>query len=49
MKKIARDKPGNLGMDTSRDYVYTEWDAVRRFAEDFLEACLPADAAQPKN
>ena len=28
MKRIARDKPGNLGTDTSRDYVYTEWDGV---------------------
>jgi menaquinone-dependent protoporphyrinogen oxidase len=36
MKKIARDKPGSLGTDTSRDYVYTEWDGVRRYAEDFL-------------
>jgi menaquinone-dependent protoporphyrinogen oxidase len=36
MKKIARDKPGDLGTDTSRDYVYTEWDGVRRFTEDFL-------------
>lgn len=36
MKKIAGDKPGNLGIDTSRDYVYTEWDDVKRFAEDFL-------------
>lgn len=36
MKKIARDKPGDLGTDTSRDYVYTDWDAVRRFTEDFL-------------
>ncbi|HET9304230.1 MAG TPA: flavodoxin domain-containing protein [Propionibacteriaceae bacterium] len=35
MKGIAKDKPGNLGLDTSRDYVYTEWDAVRRFAEHF--------------
>jgi menaquinone-dependent protoporphyrinogen oxidase len=49
MKKIARDKPGNLGTDTSRDYVYTEWDGVRRFAEDFLAERLPADGAQPKN
>jgi menaquinone-dependent protoporphyrinogen oxidase len=49
MKKIARDKPGDLGTDTSRDYVYTEWDGVRRFAEDFLEGCLPADAGKPKN
>ena len=37
MKKIARDKPGHLGLDTSRDYVYTEWDAVKRFAEHFAE------------
>jgi menaquinone-dependent protoporphyrinogen oxidase len=37
MKGIAKDKPGNLGLDTSRDYVYTEWDAVRRFAEHFAE------------
>jgi menaquinone-dependent protoporphyrinogen oxidase len=36
MKRIARDKPGHLGTDISRDYVYTEWDGVRRFAEDFL-------------
>ena len=36
MKRIARDKPGHLGTDTSRDYVYTEWDGVKRFAEHFL-------------
>lgn len=35
MKKIASDK-GSLDTDTSRDYVYTEWDGVRRFTEDFL-------------
>jgi menaquinone-dependent protoporphyrinogen oxidase len=35
MKKIAGDKPGSLGTDTSRDYVYTEWDGVKRFAEHF--------------
>ena len=35
MKRIARDKPGNLGTDLSRDYVYTEWDGVKRFAEHF--------------
>ncbi len=35
MKKIASDK-GSLDMDTSRDYVYTEWDGVQRFTEDFL-------------
>ena len=37
MKRIAGNKPGNLGTDVSRDYVYTEWDGVQRFAEDFLE------------
>jgi menaquinone-dependent protoporphyrinogen oxidase len=36
MRKIAGDKPGDLGTDIKRDYVYTEWDGVRRFAEDFL-------------
>lgn len=35
MKKIATDK-GSPDTDTSRDYVYTEWDGVKRFAEDFL-------------
>jgi menaquinone-dependent protoporphyrinogen oxidase len=37
LKTIARDKPGNLGLDLSRDYVYTEWDAVKRFAEHFTD------------
>jgi menaquinone-dependent protoporphyrinogen oxidase len=44
MKRIARDKPGNLGTDTSRDYVYTESDGVTRFSEDFL-TYLAATAA----
>ncbi|MFZ5849023.1 MAG: flavodoxin domain-containing protein [Actinomycetota bacterium] len=35
MKKIASAKPGELGTDVSRDYVYTEWDGVKRFAEHF--------------
>ncbi|WP_460864520.1 hypothetical protein [Nocardioides pakistanensis] len=35
MKKIAGEKPGELGTDVSRDYVYTEWDGVKRFAEHF--------------
>ena len=37
MKKIVSDKPGNLGTDLTRDYVYTEWDGVQRFTEGFLE------------
>jgi menaquinone-dependent protoporphyrinogen oxidase len=44
MKRIVGDKPGGLGTDVSRDYVYTEWDAVTRFTEDFL-AGLPAGSA----
>jgi menaquinone-dependent protoporphyrinogen oxidase len=37
MKRIAQEKPGALGTDTSHDYVYTEWDAVTRFAEHFAD------------
>ena len=43
MKKIARDK-GSPDTDTSRDYVYTDWDRVRSFAEEFLEAFVPEGA-----
>jgi menaquinone-dependent protoporphyrinogen oxidase len=35
MRKIVSGQPGDFGVDTSRDYVYTEWDAVRTFAEHF--------------
>lgn len=35
MKKIASDK-GSLDTDTTRDYVYTEWDGVQRFTADYL-------------
>jgi hypothetical protein len=45
MKKIAHDKPGNLGSDISRDYVYTEWDGVRKFAEEFMADL--AEAGKP--
>jgi menaquinone-dependent protoporphyrinogen oxidase len=37
MRKIVRDKPGDLGTDLTRDYVYTEWDGVKRFAEHFAD------------
>ena len=40
MRKIARDK-GSPDTDTSRDYVYTDWNSVKRFAEEFLEALIP--------
>jgi menaquinone-dependent protoporphyrinogen oxidase len=36
MKRIARHK-GSPDTDTSRDYVYTEWESVKHFAEEFLE------------
>jgi menaquinone-dependent protoporphyrinogen oxidase len=43
MKKIARDK-GNPDTDTSRDYVYTDWNSVRGFAEEFVESLVLAGA-----
>ena len=47
MKKIAGDKPGHLGLDTSRDYVYTDWDAVQRFAEHFAAGLPRPSGAGP--
>lgn len=43
MRKIARDK-GSPDLDISRDYVYTDWQVVRRFAEEFLKTLTPEDA-----
>jgi menaquinone-dependent protoporphyrinogen oxidase len=43
MRKIASGKPGSLGTDLSRDYVYTEWDVVKGFAEDYLEEMTSGD------
>ena len=48
MKKIVRDK-GNPDTDTSRDYVYTEWDGVRHFVEEFLETLVPEGARDPRS
>jgi menaquinone-dependent protoporphyrinogen oxidase len=39
MRRIARGK-GSRDTDTTRDYVYTDWSGVRRFAEEFLAASL---------
>ena len=36
MKYIARHK-GSPDTDTSRDYVYTDWESVKHFADEFLE------------
>ena len=49
MKKIVRDKPGGLSIDTSRDHVYTDWAEVERFAADFLERLVPQDKAKIKS
>ena len=49
MKKIVSSKPGNLSTDTSRDHEYTDWDQVRRFAEDFLQRLVAQDAAKIKS
>lgn len=35
MKKINQKHGGDI--DTSRSYVYTDWDAVRGFAEEFIQ------------
>jgi menaquinone-dependent protoporphyrinogen oxidase len=48
MKRIVRDKPGTLSLDTSRNHEYTDWDQVKRFAEDFLTRLVPEDAAEKK-
>jgi menaquinone-dependent protoporphyrinogen oxidase len=48
MKKIARDK-GNPDTDTSHDYVYTEWDGVKHFVEEFLETLVPEAARDPRS
>ena len=45
MRRIAHAKPGQLSTDISRDHVYTDWDGVRRFVEDFLAAAFPGDGA----
>jgi len=49
MKKIVRDMPGNLSLDTSRNHEYTEWDDVQRFAEDFLRRLVSEDTVKIKS
>jgi len=48
MKRIVRHK-GNPDTDTSRDYVYTEWENVKHFAEEFLETLVPEAARDPRS
>jgi menaquinone-dependent protoporphyrinogen oxidase len=40
MRRIARSR-GNRDLDTGRDYVYTDFDAVQRFAAEFLASFAP--------
>ena len=47
MRRIARGKPGLLGTDLTRDYDYTDPDAVRRFVEDFLVERVSAAPRPP--
>jgi menaquinone-dependent protoporphyrinogen oxidase len=49
MKRIVRDKPGGLSMDTSRDWVYTDWDEVKHFVEEFLPRLAPQNASKIKS
>jgi menaquinone-dependent protoporphyrinogen oxidase len=43
MRRIARSK-GSRDLDTKRDYVYTDMDAVQRFAEEFLTSVTLTEA-----
>jgi menaquinone-dependent protoporphyrinogen oxidase len=45
MKRIARRK-GSPDLDTSRDYVHTDWESVRRFAEEFLATLVPEESLE---
>jgi menaquinone-dependent protoporphyrinogen oxidase len=44
MMKIIVRRGGHTELDTSRDYDFTDWDAVDRFARDFARG-VPAAAA----
>jgi menaquinone-dependent protoporphyrinogen oxidase len=48
MKRIVRGKPG-MSTDTSRDHLYTDWDQVTRFGEDFVERLVPEGTARQKS
>jgi menaquinone-dependent protoporphyrinogen oxidase len=45
MKRIAASAGGDT--DTSRDYVYTDWAALRAFVEDFAAGLRCGDGASP--
>lgn len=45
MRRIAAKTGG--GTDTSRDYVYTDWEDVRAFASSFADAIVKRSAVTP--
>ncbi|MDZ7685538.1 MAG: hypothetical protein U5O39_11475 [Gammaproteobacteria bacterium] len=45
MKRIAKQAGGDT--DTSRDYEYTGWEQVERFAERLLEVARQRSNADP--
>jgi len=44
MKRIVRKAGGDI--DTSRDYEYTDWDDLRRFAGEFVAMVERQDRAR---
>jgi menaquinone-dependent protoporphyrinogen oxidase len=46
MKLIAKQH-GRTELDTSRDFDFTDWDAVERFAREFAESVVAGVRAQP--
>ena len=44
MRRISKAEGGDT--DTSRDYEYTDWAAVDRFAVEFVEDVTPTLAAE---
>ena len=45
MRKITRST-GSPDLDTSRDYVYTDWGSVKRFAREFLATLVPEETPE---
>jgi menaquinone-dependent protoporphyrinogen oxidase len=44
MRQIAKKEGGDT--DTSRDYEYTDWNAVERFAVEFVEEVAASGSAE---
>jgi hypothetical protein len=46
---VNSPEKGNPDTYTSRDYVYTEWDVIKHFVDDFLETLAPEVARDPRS